>query len=72
MVSPDNYLIRQAASNDLAGITALLQENSASNGGTLNGDFPAEKVAAMLNHPGAFVLVAQCALGIAGVLFSTT
>lgn len=72
MVSSDKYVIRQATSQDLAGITALLQENSAGNGGTLNGDFPGEKVAGMLNHPGAFVVVAQSAAGIAGVLFSTT
>lgn len=72
MPTPDNYLVRQATMHDLAGITALLQENAAGNGGALNGDFPAEKVAGMLNHPGAIVAVAQCAAGIAGVLFSTS
>ncbi|MGX9273739.1 GNAT family N-acetyltransferase [uncultured Pantoea sp.] len=72
MPNPDNYLVRQATTHDLAGITTLLQENAAGNGGALNGDFPAEKVAGMLNHPGAIVAVAQCAAGIAGVLFSTS
>jgi len=70
VVNSDRSVIRLATLHDLTGITALLQANSAGRGGTLNGDFPADKVEGMLRRAGARTVVAQRDEAITGVLFS--
>lgn len=64
------YEITLASTNELAGIVALLQANSASQGGTLTGEFSHEVVARMVAN-GAPVVVAKCDGQVVGVLFSS-
>jgi predicted GNAT superfamily acetyltransferase len=63
------YEITLASSADIDGITALLLANSPSRGGSLTGEFPRDKVAAMALHAGP-VMVAHRAGEVVGVLFS--
>jgi len=62
--------IALATAADLDGIAALLQANSPSNGGTLTGEFPSDKVARMM-AAGTPVLVARRDGRVVGVLFSS-
>jgi len=61
--------IALASAADLDGITALLQANSPSQGGTLTGEFPRDKVARMMAG-GMPVVVARRDGLVVGVLFS--
>ncbi|MDF2119526.1 N-acetyltransferase [Roseiarcaceae bacterium H3SJ34-1] len=62
------YEITLAGSADIDGITALLQANSPSQGGSLTGAFPRDKVADMV--AGGVVMVAHRDRRVVGVLFS--
>src|SRR5471032_137964 len=65
------YLITPAQAADIDPITTLLQANSPSQGGSLTGEFPYEKVVQMAEG-GAPVIVARRVAGgpVVGVLFS--
>ncbi|WP_046157058.1 GNAT family N-acetyltransferase [Chromobacterium vaccinii] len=63
--------IRLAAPNDLDGIAALLQANAPSRGGSLTGEFPTGKVAAMLRS-GMPTVAALRDGRIVGALFSSS
>jgi len=62
------YEITRAGSADIDGITALLQANTLSRGGSLTGEFPRDKVAEMV--AGGVVMAAHRAGQVVGVLFS--
>jgi hypothetical protein len=64
------YDISLANADDLDGVAALLQANAPSRGGALTGEFPREKVQAMLFN-GMPVAVARKAGRVVGVLFSS-
>lgn len=64
------HVIRLATLADLEGIAQLLQENAPSQGGSLTGEFPTEKVAAMLSAA-ICTVVAVREDKLVGVLFST-
>lgn|SRR5574337_315980 len=66
----DGYEIATAAPADIDGITALLQANSPSQGGSLHGEFPRDKVARMALGE-APVMVARHDGKVVGVLFSS-
>lgn len=67
--------LRNAKENDAAAIAALMLPESSSQGGTLHGDFPLDKIshwlaqAATDNMP---VLVAEDDAGLLGVLFTSS
>lgn len=63
------YAISLAAADDIDAITALLQANSPSSGGSLYGEFPRDKVARMALC-GSPVVVARYESRVVGVLFS--
>jgi hypothetical protein len=63
------YAIELARAADLDGITSLLHANSPSQGGSLTGEFPREKVAVMAMS-GSPVAVAHRDGRVVGVLFS--
>ncbi|MCW3482090.1 N-acetyltransferase [Neisseriaceae bacterium JH1-16] len=63
------YDIALATAADLDGIAALLHANSPSQGGSLTGEFPRDKVAAMMAG-GTPVLVARRDGRVVGVLFT--
>jgi hypothetical protein len=65
------YDIALACPADLDGITSLLHANSPSQGGSLTGEFPREKVAVMAMG-GSPVVVARRDDSVVGVLFSAT
>ena len=65
-----SYLITTAQPADFAAIVALLQQNAAGHGGALNGNYPPERVAAMLDRTSAFTLVAKREERVVAVLFS--
>jgi len=62
------YDITRAGSADVDGIASLLQANSPSRGGSLTGEFPRDKVSAMI--AGGAVMVAYRDGKVVGVLFS--
>ncbi|AVG18101.1 N-acetyltransferase [Chromobacterium vaccinii] len=62
--------IRLASPDDLDGIAALLQANAPSRGGSLTGEFPSDKVAAMLRS-GMPVVAALRDGRVVGALFSS-
>lgn len=64
-----SYDISTATSCDVEEISVLMQANAPSNGGTLFGEFPVEKVAKMLSG-GAPVAIARRAGDLVGVLFT--
>lgn len=64
------YKIALATAQDIDGITALLQINAPSRGGSLTGEFPRDKVTKMALD-GAPVVVAHRDGHVVGVLFSS-
>lgn len=65
------YLIGPAQAADIAPVTALLQANSPSRGGSLTGEFSQDKVAAMANGTSPVMVARRLAGGpVVGVLFS--
>ncbi|PKH20946.1 N-acetyltransferase [Enterobacterales bacterium CwR94] len=66
------YRLSPARQEDVAPVATLLQANTASQGGALNGEFPDAKVAQMLLGQGAYAVVARREDQVVGVLFSTT
>ncbi|MDN2709751.1 hypothetical protein O0880_09990 [Janthinobacterium sp. SUN118] len=65
------YLVRLAQAADIDAITSLLQANSPSHGGSLTGEFPRDKVAAMADGTSPVVVARRVADGpVVGVLFS--
>lgn len=65
-----DYRITSAQPADFDAIVALLQKNAADNGGALNGNYPPERVAGMLDRATAHTLVAKREGTVVGVLFS--
>lgn len=65
------YDISSATDADIDGIASLLQENSPSQGGSLTGEFPREKVARMTLGDSP-VVVARRGGNVVGVLFSSS
>jgi L-amino acid N-acyltransferase YncA len=66
--------LRNAKENDAAAIAALMLPESSSQGGTLHGDFPMEKIALWLEQAAADhmpVILAEDETGLLGVLFSS-
>jgi predicted GNAT superfamily acetyltransferase len=66
----NSYLITPAQPADFDAIVALLQKNAAGNGGALNGNYPPERVANMLDRATAYTLVAKREGTVVGILFS--
>lgn len=65
------YLVSTAKTADIDAITALLQANSPSQGGSLTGEFSLEKVATMVDGVSPVIVARRVADGpVAGVLFS--
>ena len=65
------YLVSTAQAADVDAITALLQANSPSRGGSLTGEFPRDKVAAMADGASPILVARRAAHGpVVGVLFS--
>lgn len=65
------YLITLAQAADIDPIAALLQANSPSQGGSLTGEFPHDKVVQMVNGESAVIVARRVAGGpVVGVLFS--
>ncbi|WP_245840126.1 hypothetical protein [Pantoea rwandensis] len=65
-----DYRITTAQPTDFDAIVALLQKNAAGNGGALNGNYPPERVAGMLERATAYTLVAKREGTVVGVLLS--
>lgn len=65
------YDISSATEADIEGIAGLLQENAPSQGGSLTGEFPREKVAPMVLGDSP-VVVARRSGNVVGVLFSSS
>ena len=65
------YLVSTAQAADIDAITALLQANSPSRGGSLTGEFSRDKVAAMADGASPVLVARRAADGpVVGVLFS--
>ena len=65
------YLVSTAQAADIDAITALLQANSPSQGGSLTGEFSRDKVAAMADGASPVIVARRAADGpVVGVLFS--
>jgi L-amino acid N-acyltransferase YncA len=67
--------LRNARESDAAAIAALMLPESSSQGGSLHGDFPVEKISHWLTQAladGMPVLLAEDAAGLLGVLFTSS
>jgi hypothetical protein len=65
------YLVSTAHAADIDAITALLQANSPSRGGSLTGEFSRDKVASMADGVSPVIVARRAAHGpVVGVLFS--
>ena len=65
------YLVNMAQATDIDAITALLQANSPSQGGSLTGEFSRDKVAAMADGESPVIVARRVVDGpVVGVLFS--
>jgi len=65
------YLVSMAQAADIDAITALLQANSPSQGGSLTGEFSRDKVAAMADGQSPVIVARRVVDGpVVGVLFS--
>ncbi|MGX9782120.1 N-acetyltransferase family protein [Janthinobacterium lividum] len=65
------YLVSTAQAADIDSITALLQANSPSQGGSLTGEFSRDKVASMADGASPVIVARRAADGsVVGVLFS--
>jgi L-amino acid N-acyltransferase YncA len=67
--------VRNAKKSDVAAIAALMLPESSSQGGTLHGDFPVEKINRWLAQTTADsmpILVAEDEAGLLGVLFTSS
>ena len=69
--SSTSYFVNLAQATDIDAITALLQANSPSQGGSLTGEFSRDKVASMADGASPVIVARRVAGGPAvGVLFS--
>ncbi|WFR77647.1 hypothetical protein P9875_18160 [Janthinobacterium rivuli] len=69
--SSTSYFVNLAQATDIDAITALLQANSPSHGGSLTGEFSRDKVAGMADGASPVIVARRMADGpVVGVLFS--